>query len=160
MNSLAPETIDLRDLPSLSLGDRCQLPNVAALYFVLNAQHEVLYIGRAKSLKSRWRSHHRLADFAPHAEIRIAWVTVSDHYLLPALEDACLAYFHPPYNRCAAEYIAVTFRMPPDLLSKVRSRCDTSGAPLNTELIRLVEKAIQDDDATGRRPRRATPVGA
>ncbi len=159
MISFVPETIVIDALPSLALTERVQLPNESALYFVLNATNEVLYLGRAKSLKARWRNHHRLADFMQKTDVRIAWVTVSDHYLLPALEDACLAYFQPTFNRrTTADYIWTGFRLPPALLAAIKDRAARARRPLNTETIMLLEQALEDEEAPAR-PRRATPVG-
>jgi hypothetical protein len=43
----------------------------------------------------------------------------------------------------AAAYKLVTFRMPPDLLERVRRLTQDSGAPLNTELVKLVRFAVE-----------------
>jgi len=161
MISFVPETIVIDALPSLALTERVQLPNESALYFVLNATNEVLYLGRAKSLKARWRNHHRLADFMQKTDVRIAWVTVSDHYLLPAIEDACLAYFQPTFNRrTTADYVAMMLRLPPALAAAIKERAALARRPINTESIILLEQALQEDDQSPARPRRAIPVGA
>src|SRR5215813_8376195 len=98
MNLLAPETIKPIDLPWTPLKHYQALPNCPCLYFVLTANQEMGYIGRATQLKARWGQHHRLEEFRSHPDCRIAWLEVSDPLLLPALEQACIAYFQPLYN--------------------------------------------------------------
>jgi excinuclease UvrABC nuclease subunit len=82
----------------VALTKKDQLPNVAAIYFVLDAAKDVLYIGRSKSLCFRWQSHHHYARFESLPDIRIAWLTVSDMTLLPDIEKALIAHFQPPLN--------------------------------------------------------------
>jgi hypothetical protein len=55
----------------------------------------------------------------------------------------------------AATYQLVTFRVPPDLLARVRRLTHESGAPLNTELVKLVRLAVDMKEHAS-----ATPVGS
>src|SRR6267143_2991887 len=54
---------DLPALPALSLADRGLLPDCPAVYFVLDETCTVLYVGYTASLRTRWKSHHRLESF-------------------------------------------------------------------------------------------------
>src|SRR5690242_16310932 len=50
--------IDLATLPFVLFKDRYRLPDTSAVYFVVN-ESQILYIGKARSLLRRWRTHHR-----------------------------------------------------------------------------------------------------
>lgn len=92
-----PTTIAPSGLPSLPLADRRDLPDTAAIYFVL-AGDAVLYIGQSTSLRQRWVAHHRLKQLNQRGGCRIAWMTVDDAGLLGELERACIAHFSPMLN--------------------------------------------------------------
>lgn len=95
---IAPESIDLRSLPCLSLEDRANLPDVAAIYFAVDSFDEVLYIGRSVSLLRRWTGHHRLSQLVNIGQVKIAWVEISETALLPQVEQALIEFFSPPLN--------------------------------------------------------------
>lgn len=65
--------MNLPSLPSLPLERRKELPDIAAVYFVLQGV-SVLYIGQARHLKVRWSIHHRLQEFQQLRGLRIAWL--------------------------------------------------------------------------------------
>ena len=48
----------------------------------------------------------------------------------------------------ASTYIPVTFRIPPSLLKEVKSLMEESGAPLNTELKKLVQLGVETKKKT------------
>jgi transcriptional regulator with XRE-family HTH domain len=98
MNVFAPETIDIVSLPSVPLQDSIALPQSPAVYFVLNDANVVLYVGRTKSLASRWKAHHRIDDFLKVPHLRIAYLVITDTSLLVDIEKALIAYFAPPLN--------------------------------------------------------------
>ena len=93
--------VDLRWLPSLLLSERKNFPKkVSAIYFAISAKDEVLYIGRAKCLYNRWNlnTHHKQRYLEGLANVRIAWMQVSDSSLLPEIERALINHFKPPCN--------------------------------------------------------------
>jgi excinuclease UvrABC nuclease subunit len=49
-------------LPNLPLKSRGQLPEKSGIYYVIDDQSIIWYIGLAKNLRSRWagKSHHRI----------------------------------------------------------------------------------------------------
>ena len=51
--------INLSSLPSLSLLNKDQLPHCSAIYFLLDCENRVLYVGKARNLCARWKDHHR-----------------------------------------------------------------------------------------------------
>ncbi len=90
----------IANLPSLPLADRHLLPDVSAVYFALDAQSQVLYIGKSVHLSDRWRgtSHHRYDQIAIDQNARLAWLTVRSNESLEAIEATCIAHFRPPLN--------------------------------------------------------------
>lgn len=92
-------TITLSKLPSIQFTDRKSLlPDSPGVYFVLGATGEVLYVGRARRMRTRWRGHHAGERMVSQAGT-IAWLAVDDRYLLPQMEDACIEYFRPTLNK-------------------------------------------------------------
>ena len=92
------EYVCVDSLPSVALNEHALLPRESGIYFVLNAEGGVQYIGRTVNLHARWRDHHRIKQYSKMAVVRIAWLTVSNAALLPSIEKACIAYYQPPDN--------------------------------------------------------------
>lgn len=94
---ISPHTINISDLPSLPLEQKKSLPKYGGIYFVINSDDEILYIGRSSNLRSRWQNHHRHHQFEKNTS-RIAWLEVSDTSLLADIESALISWFHPQLN--------------------------------------------------------------
>lgn len=93
------ESVNIQTLPSLPLPDRRSLPDCVAVYFVLNPNNEILYIGRAKNLAQRWDNHHRLSQLLEMGDdIRVAWLECSEPTLLSQIEAALIKHFQPYLN--------------------------------------------------------------
>ena len=46
-------------LPSVSLAEKDKLPSAPGIYYVLNRHsNEIVYVGRSKNIRSRWKEHH------------------------------------------------------------------------------------------------------
>jgi predicted GIY-YIG superfamily endonuclease len=98
-------SINPLEWPSVSLNDRKNLPSCTAIYFAIDANDRILYVGKAKSLMMRWRNHHRLHKLeAMHREIpvRLAWQAWSLEDLDEA-EKSSIQRFHPLLNQTAVE---------------------------------------------------------
>lgn len=66
-------------LPSVSLTQKSQLPRCPGIYFVLNQNKEVLYVGKSINLLYRWREHHRfnqLSEINKNDDISIYWLEI------------------------------------------------------------------------------------
>jgi putative transcriptional regulator len=92
-----PATIDPLALPSLPLCERSQLPTTPCIYFAVDAQGVVQYIGRAINLRTRWQAHGKGVELGAIAGIRIAYLQ-TDLNLLSEIEAALIAWFRPPLN--------------------------------------------------------------
>jgi hypothetical protein len=96
---------DIQALPSVRFDDRKALPSLPAIYFAIDGDGRVLYIGKAVRLSQRWvgQSHHRHKQLVGVPGVRIAWLTVDDPALLDSIEEACIAHFSPALNGTPAE---------------------------------------------------------
>ncbi|MBW4617372.1 MAG: hypothetical protein KME21_29980 [Desmonostoc vinosum HA7617-LM4] len=53
-----PQTINPLTLPSVALNERSQLPSQPCIYFAIDSQGVVQYIGRTVNLQVRWLKYH------------------------------------------------------------------------------------------------------
>ena len=93
-----PETLDLSSLPSIPLESKSELPNKSAIYFAIDSQEAIQYIGRTTDLNQRWECHHRFKQLSVIGGVRIAYLFL-DSDLLPEIEDALIAWFEPNLNK-------------------------------------------------------------
>lgn len=82
-------------LPFAPLGG--MLPEVSAVYFALSSAGDVLYVGKANNLRSRWAGHHRKAQLRKFKNVRIAWMELPEDDLLD-MESLFIVRFDPPLN--------------------------------------------------------------
>jgi DNA-binding Xre family transcriptional regulator len=94
---LNPADINPLALPSVPLEDRRQLPTVPCIYFAIDSQGTVQYIGQTKNPRNRWAQHHRHDQLEEMGGVRIAYVHV-DVDLLEPVEAALIDWFNPPLN--------------------------------------------------------------
>jgi hypothetical protein len=91
------------DLPSVPIDKRSGLPETSGIYFALSEAEDILYIGKATSIRRRWEMHHRTKQLKTYGSVRIAWfdyASASDDELT-AIEKACIEYFEPFLNQTA-----------------------------------------------------------
>ncbi|WDD30130.1 GIY-YIG nuclease family protein (plasmid) [Nostoc sp. UHCC 0926] len=95
---------------SLPLADRRKLPKYAGIYFVINTNNELLYIGLSKTnLAKRWRNHHQLHHLTTMGDgIYIVWAKFDDITALVKLESGLIKFFQPILNRLPASGDKVT----------------------------------------------------
>lgn len=94
---LNPAEIDPLSLPSVPLEDRRDLPTDPCIYFAIDGQGVVQYVGKAKNLRNRWQGHHRRRQLEAMGNVRIAYVNV-DPGLLSAVESAMIERIRPYIN--------------------------------------------------------------
>lgn len=87
------------DLPSLPIEWKSALPKCSGIYFAIDSEGRIQYIGRSKNINQRWAGHHRNEQLLKIGGVRIAWLEISDHSLLPDIESALIEWFVPPLNR-------------------------------------------------------------
>lgn len=94
---LNPCSVNPLALPSVTLEDRRSLPSEPCIYFAIDGQGSVQYIGRSMNPRQRWVSHHRYQPLAAMDGVRISYMAV-DADLLPQVETALIEWFKPPLN--------------------------------------------------------------
>lgn len=102
-----PESVNPLNLPSVTLSDRQLLPEMPAIYFVIDQDGRVQYIGKSVNLANRWYVHHKSQDAHSLKGARIAWLAVSNCRLLTGIEQALINHFNPPLNQKHHEYTAM-----------------------------------------------------
>ncbi|MEP0873814.1 GIY-YIG nuclease family protein [Trichocoleus desertorum AS-A10] len=95
--------VHLLELPYLELSQRSILPACPAIYFALDSENRVLYVGRATNLLARWKDHHRfdqLKRLSRSGTIKLAWLDCSSTPdLLEQAESYFLKLYHPLLNQ-------------------------------------------------------------
>lgn len=93
-----PEWIRVFWLPSKSIDNLKELPQDAGVYYI-TALWVVLYVGKAKNLRNRWRTnHHRYQQFKllqPFGRLHYQVVSLKQ---LDQYEKAEIAKFNPKWN--------------------------------------------------------------
>lgn len=94
-----PEEIDFSSLPSVALRHYRKLPNIGAIYFVLDGSNKVYYVGQTKHL--RQRHYHPVAPerFIGIEQAHIAWIPMEDRSHRLTLERRFIRHFLPPFNQ-------------------------------------------------------------
>lgn len=93
-----PQAVNLATLPWLPLSERSAFPRQPAIYFAINSNEEVQYIGISQDPKQRWSRHHRYEQLNSIGKVKIAYLFVEDVTLLRSIESALIAWFQPPLN--------------------------------------------------------------
>ncbi|HYX13478.1 MAG TPA: helix-turn-helix domain-containing protein [Nostoc sp.] len=99
MNTFTPNQVNPLSLPSLPLEWRKALPDCAGIYFAIDSNDAVQYIGRSNNIRLRWVQHHKNQQLTKISAVRLAWLEVSDKSLLAPIEEALIKWFDPPLNR-------------------------------------------------------------
>jgi hypothetical protein len=90
------------ELPQVALKQRDKLPHLAGIYYVIDENNLVWYIGQAKNLYSRWqgKSHHRLVQLSSQKkkDFRICYQLVTANNL-DSLEQREIAKYNPHLNQ-------------------------------------------------------------
>jgi len=141
MSLLAPQNIDVRDLPCIPITDLHLLPVESGLYFVINQDHLILYIGQTKSLLTRWMTHHRRKLYLDDPSLKLAWILVPITDLIDT-EEAFITYFNPRDNGVNVPnkgYKTIILRIPDSLHEQFRALAAMEYRTLQGQLLHLVE---------------------
>ncbi len=93
-----PSEINLSSLPWLPLDAKSAFPKNPAIYFAIDSQGTVQYIGRSLNPKARWAKHHRYKQLEAIGSVRIVYLFVDSPELLSEIESALISWFDPPLN--------------------------------------------------------------
>ncbi|MEO0533287.1 MAG: GIY-YIG nuclease family protein [Cyanobacteria bacterium P01_A01_bin.123] len=86
--TLDPSKINPSTLPSVALKDRQDLPEEPCIYFAIDSQGTVQYIGQSVNPKRRWNReyHHRYEQLSGLGSCRIAYLNCPSHCYLQLLK--------------------------------------------------------------------------
>jgi hypothetical protein len=90
--------IDVSSLPWLPLFVNSAFPSQPCIYFVMDSQSSVKYIGRTLDTFYRWGSHHRFDELIKIEGAKIAYLFLDEPKLVKA-EAELIRRFEPPLNR-------------------------------------------------------------
>ena len=77
-----------------------RLPKVSGIYKILDADGNVIYVGQAKNIHSRWNNgHHKLSEIIAEygTAAYIDWVEIPE-WLLNRAENATICFYKPKLN--------------------------------------------------------------
>lgn len=93
--------VQISHLSSVAFEDRQHLPAIPAVYFVMSAQRQIVYIGECADLLLRWQGkRHQRAAQMQGGGYRIHWRQApADTAERKAAEREAITYFQPLWNR-------------------------------------------------------------
>lgn len=125
--------MNILSLPSVLLSDRFNLPCVSGIYFVLDKDNNLLYLGRSRNINARWQHHHRYSQISNFVGVKIHWFEIKDIDILPVIESQLIASLNPILNNTSvdplsqkienvtvSEAMAVLRRMTPQDIDQVQ----------------------------------------
>lgn len=92
---IIPKRVNPTLLPSVRLDNLEKLPEIAAIYFVLNDFEEVLYIGKTENIKRRWNSDNKKELLE---RTKITYFPIASADRLSEIETTFIKWFKPQYN--------------------------------------------------------------
>jgi putative transcriptional regulator len=93
-----PASIDINSLPSVYLNQLNSLPDRPGVYFAIDEEEKVYYVGRAVSLINRWKYHHRFRQLSEIGSIKLHYLLVERPDELPYLEEKFINLLSPVLN--------------------------------------------------------------
>ncbi len=78
---------DLSELPYVDLAQLEKLPTCSAIYFAIDSEDRVFYVGLSVNLAERWKTHHRfdqLKEIHEKSPVKIAWLVWTEEDLSTA----------------------------------------------------------------------------
>jgi DNA-binding phage protein len=94
---IAIPDIDPLALPSVALENANRLPLESGIYFALDGQNTVQYIGQSQNLRRRWAGHAQKQHLKKMTGVRIAYLPVQPS-LLAGIESVLIEKHCPPLN--------------------------------------------------------------
>lgn len=93
-----PIEVNPLTLPSVSLEERMKLPCIPCVYFAIDSQGQIQYIGRSTNPRRRFQAHNKGFELGKMLDVRIAYLE-TDIDLLSEIEQALINWFQPPLNK-------------------------------------------------------------
>lgn len=115
---IKPSDINPLTLPFVNLEERIKLPCVPCIYFAIDSQGRIQYIGRSVNPRKRFQSHSKGFELGGISGIRIAYLE-TEIDLLHGIEQALIDWFQPPLNSIKKPVLAPDGNMGEIYVSKV-----------------------------------------
>ena len=94
--------LDLSKLPSVPLSQKANLDRCSAIYFALDSNNNVLYVGKAINLLFRWRNHHRFEQLSQINRTNLVrllwWECTLEQQVLTQAEKHFIKVYKPLLN--------------------------------------------------------------
>lgn len=84
-------------LPKISVSRHSQMPQIPAVYLVIDGNGVVQYVGQSIGIQSRFRQHHRIRQFLAMPDAFIAWIPCAPDSL-SSLEKKLIISLRPRLN--------------------------------------------------------------
>lgn len=147
-----PKALDIKTLPWLPLEEKAAFPKKSAIYFAIDSQGTVQYIGRSANVRQRWGNHHKYDVLSEIGNIKIAYLFVDAVELLPKIEAALIEWFKPPLNNSLSSFTntseKINFTCEPEDKQYLREWAAREGRTLSNLVERIVKEAIAEDEVT------------
>ena len=104
-----PSELNLSTLPWLPLEAKSAFPRKPAIYFAIDSQDSIQYIGRSNDVRERWKNHHRYEELAAIGGVRVVYLFIEAPELLPEIEAALIDWFQPQLNLISSGRGAASF---------------------------------------------------
>ncbi len=98
---------DILALPKVALENRKELPLVSGIYYVIDQNNIIWYIGQAKNLQGRWKSksHHRLFQLKSQKKVKFTiYYRTLESSKLNETEQKEIAKYHPHLNQSKVKH--------------------------------------------------------
>ena len=97
----------LEQLPYVEFLKKERLPQTAGIYFAVDNEYKIWYIGKAQNLRARWIGHHRydqLRKINQKIPLKLLWLSCNrDETTLTELEKYFIDGYHPFLNQTNIE---------------------------------------------------------
>lgn len=153
--TINPKTLDIKTLPWLPLEEKAAFPKKSAIYFAIDSQGTVQYIGRSANVRQRWGNHHKYDVLSEIGNVKIAYLFVDAVELLPKIEAALIEWFNPPLNFLAPTPNDIEEKPIPslkinfpsrELKDKFKATCALNSRNMNEVIIEFVMKYIEQQE--------------
>ncbi len=96
--------VEILALPSVTYGQRRDLPDCSGVYFAVIDQESLAYVGSTGSLRDRWRCHDKRRELLAMGELQVHYVVCPDDFPSNFIEQDVIEAFSPPLNRAPARW--------------------------------------------------------
>ncbi|MDJ0598136.1 MAG: GIY-YIG nuclease family protein [Crocosphaera sp.] len=93
-----PQELDLSTLLWLPLDAKSAFPKQPAIYFAIDENGTVQYIGRSINVNKRWENHQKYYRLKELGSVKIAYLFIDEIELSTDIEQTLIEWFNPPLN--------------------------------------------------------------